>query len=57
MKEKFYTLILDFEIKKGRDIYVGQFNSNERTGLAWFIVELWKLSTVKGEMQKERDDT
>jgi hypothetical protein len=51
MKEKIY--ILDYEIKKG--IRVDQSDSNERTGLAWFLLEMWKLSTLKGEIQRERE--
>ena len=42
MKGKIYSLILEYEIRKGKVIYVDQSNSNERTGLGWFRLEMWK---------------
>jgi hypothetical protein len=43
MKVKVYSLILDYGIRKERVIYGDQSKSNERTGLAWFRLELWKI--------------
>jgi hypothetical protein len=43
MKGKIYSLILDYEIRKGRVTYVDQSNSIEKNGLTWFRMEVCVL--------------
>ena len=46
-----YSLMLERETRKERELRLNQYNLNERSGLACFRLGLWKLSGMRTDAE------